>query len=500
MTPTLRPYQSAAVAEVLAAWAAGTLRVVLVLPTGGGKTLTASALVQQELADPAGRVVWLAHRRELLTQAAAALRSLGCDVGIVSPVHAPDPWARVQVASLDTLLSRGQRPAASLVVADECHHMAADTYRTLLDAYPDARMLGLTATPQRGDGRPLGDLFEKLIVGATYPQLIALHQDCTDQGLVPCRVFRPKEYLGSDLAREPLDAWRDLQRMGLDGPCFAFARSIPEARAQREAFDGAGIASGIVTGMCGNSERADTLAAFRDGRIRVLWNVFVLTEGVDVPSASVCLLARGCGNAGTYLQMVGRVLRPIPGKAHAVLVDLPGVSHVHGLPTADRAYALDGRPISVVGESLKNCPQCGACVPSAENPCEMCGYLWPAVVRKRPRVWNLELAEAIEAAGGDAAAVGEEWRVREWDRLRALASGKEWSLYWAIKQFRELFGVAPDAALMARCSEAERFAEYQRLCGVQRAKGLARGFPFAVYLKTFGQRPPRAWTQIAGVG
>jgi len=487
----LRPYQTAAAASVQAAWSESR-RVLLVLPTGGGKTRTACAIARAELVN-GGRVLWLAHRRELLAQAASALRQAGLtDLAIVSPQHAPDPWARVQVASIETLLSRGQRPAASLIVYDEAHHAVAYTYRTLLADYPDARVLGLTATPQRGDGRPLGDLFERLVVGARYPELVEAGH------LVPCRVFRPPEYLGSDLARAPLDAWRQLEEAGLAGPCFAFARSVEEARAQAKAFSAAGIPSRAVTGECGNVRREDAIAAFRDGNVRVLWNVFVLTEGVDVPAASTILLARGCSAAGTYLQIVGRALRPAPGKSSAVLVDLPGVSWIHGLPTADREYALDGRPIRVVGESLKNCPQCGACVPRAENPCEACGYVWPAPERHRPRIWDLELAEAIDAAGGDPAAVSGEWRAHEWDRLRGVCAERGFALWFAIKEYRALFGVAPGLELMARCSEQERLAELRRLVGVQQARGLKPGFVGVRYKGMFGGWPPRAWLRKAG--
>ena len=397
----------------------------------------------------------------------------------------------MQVASIDTLLARDRRPPATLIVYDECHHAAADTYRTVLDAYPDVRMLGLTATPQRGDGRALGDLFQALVVGARYPELIAAGH------LVPCRVFRPPEYLGSDLAREPLSAWQHLQRAGLDGQAFAFARDVKQAREQTAAFNAAGIPSAVVTGLCGSRSRAEALARFRSGAVRVLWNVFVLTEGVDVPDAAVCLLARGCGNAGTYLQMVGRVLRPAGSgdgrKTHAVLVDLPGVSHVHGLPTADREYALDGRPIRVVGESLRNCPQCGHCQVSALPACESCGYEWPRVVRARPKVWDMELAEAIEAAGGDAAAVGEEWRVREWDRLRAVCRGKGFALWFAVKEFRALFGVEPDAALMARCDEAERIGELKRLMRLQAERGFKKGFAAVRYKALFSAWPRKEW-------
>src|SRR5207247_6813970 len=120
-----------------------------------------------------GRALWLVHRHELIRQAAEQLRAAGYDVGCISPLHEPDQWAPVQVASVDTLLARNIRPEAALVVWDECHHSPAETYRKVLEPYDSALHVGLTATPQRRDGKPLGDLYDALVVGAQYSALIA---------------------------------------------------------------------------------------------------------------------------------------------------------------------------------------------------------------------------------------------------------------------------------------------------------------------------------------
>lgn len=473
----LRDYQHRAIAQVRDAWAAGKRRVVCVVPTGGGKTT-----IGAELARGHGRAVWLAHRIELVDQAAARLRAQGHDVGVVSPRHSPDPWAKTQVASLDTLVARDEYPAADIVVHDECHHAPAATYAAVLAEYPEALHLGLTATPQRADGRALGEHYDSLVVGAQYSELL------TAGHLVPCRVRRPGSPLGSDLARDPVDEWRE---NGEGRQTFAFARSVELAHEYAERMRGAGIASGTVHGKMAARDRIDALERFRAGEITVLWNVHVLTEGVDVPSASCCLLARGTTHASTYLQMVGRVLRPAPGKTHAILLDMPGVSHeeAHGLPMADREYSLSGKAIKCVGEPLRNCPMCGACFPSSAE-CPQCGYIFPIGARPKPKVWDMELSWAIDEAGGDPSAVTEDWKRREWDRLMLQVQTRErWSVSFARKEYERLFAQAPPAEWLGEVPGEIARRELERLRAVAQERGYKRGWIAHRYKATFGKLP-----------
>jgi superfamily II DNA or RNA helicase len=457
-----------------------------VLPTGGGKTRCGVELahrVPPELhPGRAARVLWLAHRAELLEQAAGKLREAGADVAIVSPRHPPDPWAAFQVASLDTLVARGLRPPADLVVLDECHHAGADTYSEVLRSYADTLHLGLTATPQRRDGKPLGDHYDALVVGAQYSELLA------SGDIVPCRVRRAPEYLGSDLARSPLAEWRDVAGGRLT---FAFAPTVERAHEWAADFARAGIPSAALDGDTPDDRRAELLELFRSGSLRVLWNVYVLTEGVDVPAAECCLLARGSGHAGTYLQMVGRVLRPALGKVDSLLLDMSGASWLHGLPTADRQYALTGRSIAVTGEALKNCPQCGSCIPAAQPECPDCGYVWQRQERRKPKIWDMALQWAADEAGG-IEHVGVQHKRREWDRLMALVETREnFSLGFARKEFEKLFGEAPRAEWLAEVQEGVQARELARLRAVAESKGYKPGWVAYRFKALFGRWPRR---------
>jgi len=174
----LRDYQQRAVQNVIAALAR---RPILVAPTGSGKTVMATSLVEQL----GVQTLWLAHRQELIDQAAKHLEAHGLVCGIIMAGCAPMPLTQVQVASVQTLIRR-DKPRADLIVIDECHHATANSYQSILDAYPQAPIVGLTATPFRLDGHGLGDLFGELIVAA-YP-----HELCDDGVLHRPKVWASK--------------------------------------------------------------------------------------------------------------------------------------------------------------------------------------------------------------------------------------------------------------------------------------------------------------------
>lgn len=481
---SLRDYQARALDELASA---SERACCIVAPTGAGKSVILREICRRAVA-LGQRVVWLAHRVELLTQAVGHLQTVGVYAGIVSAGYDREPFAPVQCASVDTLLAReGERPPADLIVWDEAHHSVAETYRTLLDSYPDARLVGVTATPQRQDGKPLGDIFQRLIIAAQYSELL------TAGHIAPCRVFRPEEYLKGDLACSPLEAYR---KWGNNERGFGFASSVENAHKLAREFSDAGYPSLAIDGKTKDAERASILEAFRNGELTILWNMFVLTEGVDVPDASVCILARGVGHAGPYLQMVGRVLRTHPSKQTARLLDLSGASHVHGLPTSDREYALNGRAIKCADEPVRNCLECGCTYPCAEDACPECGAEPPAPPpRKLPRIWNLELREAIEAAGGDPSAVGAEKKTAEWSRLVMLCRARGWSISWAVKKFAELF---EEDAPIHLVTEAQKLEELAVLIRAARERGHKPGAAAHRFKATFGRFPTPQMKAIAG--
>ena len=364
----LRPYQARAVEEAREAYRQGKRSILLVAPTGAGKTRIGVEFVTAALAK-GGKVLWLAHREELLEQARERLLEEGLPhVGIIN-ANSGASMAPVHVASIQTIVARSSRgvPPASVVVFDEAHHYAASTYRVIAGRYASAAKLGLTATPERGDGAALGDLFDHMILVSSVAELQELGV------LVPCKIVAasgPTQDLSSDpvasyLAHTPGER------------TFVFCTTVAHAERVALNFAAKGIPAAPIQAKTPWLLRKARIEAFRtqdagpllkagtcEAPSLVLTNVYALTEGVDVPAASHCIVARGCGHVGMWLQMIGRVLRASPGKERAVVSDLRGSVHRLKLPEFAHKWSLTGKAIDEEQERakypdrLKTCPAC----------------------------------------------------------------------------------------------------------------------------------------------
>ena len=363
----LRPYQLRALDEGRQHFRSGVHAVLFVAPTGAGKTCLFCEMVKNHVAK-GGRVLIVVHRRELLFQAKARLEREGVtDVGLILSGADRNPEARVQIASIQTLLALDTLPEATLVVFDEAHHFVAEQWGRIGKHYAHARIVGVTATPERADGSALGDLFDKMVLVDSVAGL-------TEKSfLVPCDVVAPAKSRKSK-ALEPIEAWKEHAE---GRKTVVFAESVAEARKLAAEFNAAGVAAAHVDGTTHLEDREARIEAFGRGDLTVLTNCYVLTEGFDCPSVEVVMLARGCSSVGAYLQMVGRALRPSPetGKTSALLIDLRGVVHKHGLPDEDRTFSLEGRPIG--RGPTKECCECETDIPLAAQVCAFCGAEQP---------------------------------------------------------------------------------------------------------------------------
>lgn len=358
----LRPLQVQAIAALRAHVAAGKRRVLLCAPTGFGKTIVIVAITRGHLdIAPLHRVLVVVHRRELVRQTVDRLKASGLTDVDVNETST----ARVVVASLQTLIARGTRPAASLVIWDEAHHCPAVSFRTIHGHYAEAIHIGATATPARADGKPIGDMFEAMVEGATVRQL-------TDAGLlVPSEVLVYTNEPTAKLAMHPVAAY---QQHTPGRAAVLFCASVAHARQLAEEFNAEGIRAACVDGKTSAKTRDAALVAFDRGALDVITNCFVLTEGWSCDRADVCILARAPEHVGTYLQMVGRVLRTQDGKRIATVLDLRGSTLVLGLPDESRAWALEGPACTRVEAltALRRCRECLA-VFRMRARCPRCG-------------------------------------------------------------------------------------------------------------------------------
>lgn len=382
----LRPYQADLIARARAEFRAGKRRVLCVSPTGSGKTLTSACMITGAVAN-GHRVLFAAGRIELVDQTLKALADV--EIGSVRVIQADRDEgprdASVIVGSIDTLIAR-EIPQVQFGVLDEAHHGAAATWSTLVKSQPEARWVGLTATPCRADGKPLGDVFDSLVLGPSVREL-------TDLGhLVPCTVLHgPPTLKANELARTPLERYLEFAR---GERAAVYCRDVKHAKAELEAFRAAGIPSEIITGTMAAGRRRSVLDAWRSGEILVVTSIGCLTEGFDLPALGVAILARRFNHIGQYLQVVGRVLRPAPGKTRALVVDLTHAAAEHGPPTVEHEYSLDGTAISKPArDSFGSCKECGAMFLYGPSQCPHCGAEIPTRPLPPPRAVNAELQE-----------------------------------------------------------------------------------------------------------
>lgn len=351
----LRPYQTAAIDVCRERVRAGKRRVLLVSPTGTGKSAMLGAIANGCI-DRGGTVDWYAPRVELVDQARQ---------------YAP----RANITTIQSALKR-RGPPPTMRIVDEAHHQVGPEWRTIDDGR--SLVIGATATPVEG----LGDAFDAIVPAISI-------REATEQGyLVPCEVIGPDEPLRpGQLAQHPWAAYRAF----CDGAqAIVFSSGVEVAEKHAEEFRHAGIPAACI--HADSEGRSDIIDRFRSGALRVLTSVAVLTEGFDHPPTSACILARGCGTVSTYLQMVGRVLRPALGKRSALVIDLRGSTLAHGHPSTERTYHLDGVAIrqAAYADGVIFCRICGAII-TTPGECGECGAVkeknFPVIVDKPLRVY-----------------------------------------------------------------------------------------------------------------
>lgn len=395
----LRPRQKAFVERSVSALNArrNTLGVA---PTGAGKTIMLSAVTGESIKDSDAKVCILAHRDELTAQNRAKFERVVPNVG-TSVVDAYEKsWGGQVTFAMVPTLARSSNldgmPRLDLLVIDEAHHAVAASYRRIIDrvrdANPEARVFGVTATPNRGDRKGLREVFDNVADQISLGELIASGH------LVPPRTFvidvgvqdelksvrkTSSDFDMSEVAnimdRAPVteEVIRHWKEKAGDRQTVIFCSTVEHAAHVRDAFQAAGISAALIHGEMPSETRKSVLADYAGGKIRVIVNVAVLTEGWDHPPTSCVVLLRPSSYKSTMIQMVGRGLRTVdpeefPGvvKTDCIVLDFGTSSLIHG--TLEQDVDLDGKTSS--GEAPTNaCPSCGADIPLASSECPICG-------------------------------------------------------------------------------------------------------------------------------
>ncbi len=457
---TPRPYQNLAIARLREEMAAGNRRVLLQLPTGAGKTFVAATVARGAQAK-GKRVVFLVHRVELVDQTSRTFAEEGIPHGLITAGQPMDDEF-VQVASVQTLARRLDRvDAPDLIFADEAHHAVAGTWAKIMQAWPEAFVIGLTATPERLDGRGLGDVFQSMITGPQTVDLIAGGFLSAYRAFAPSTVdLSGVRTAMGDFDHATLAAACDkpsitgdivghYQRLAPGRQAIAFATSVEHSRHLAEAFNEAGIPAAHVDGTTPTDQRKALIAAFTAGDIRVLTNVELFGEGFDVPLVGAVILARPTQSLGLHLQQVGRALRTAPGKDHAIILDHAGNLARHGLPDDPRKWSLNAvkraRKATDTGPAIRQCPACYA-VHRPAAACPECDWQYTSA---RPEIEHrdgelMEIARKDWTGGIDIIkARGSEFRAllaaagNDLGRLRQISRARGYKRGWATHRARE---------------------------------------------------------------
>lgn len=536
----LRPYQLEAVDRVRRFLRAGVKRVLLVAPTGAGKTVIASHITTCST-DLGNRVLFLAHRRELISQAFRKMIGCTCRAGYEHDSLLPDPECRgdglsrkmvgvvmandprrnpaavVQVASVDTIRNRA-KPHADLGIIDEAHRSLARSYGMLFAAYPDAAWIGLTATPYRADNRSLGEEYDEVVVVATPRQLIddgflveplaftVPAKDLPDLSRVRIKGGEYDiEELGvamddKKLVGDIVDHWR---RRAENRQTVVFATNVDHSRHIAARFVAAGIPAEHLDANTPTPDRDAILARLERGETRVVTNCDVLSEGWDQPIVKCCILAAPTKSKGKYLQRAGRILRPCRGIT-ALILDHAGCVLEHGLPqeTQDFSDILNPKPKKkVVKSTTKTCPACFALLPISTRICgapktdgTLCDYEFLIAIPDEDADLEEKDGELVEVRP----ATMEEKRA-DWDALCQQAIAKGYKPGWAKHQFKNKYGTWPPNSFpfperpRPPATDDEKRAKLEQLRETSAAKGYKPGWIKIRYRAEFGEDPPAEW-------
>lgn len=394
----LRDYQKTGVMAVRQAIIDGNTRPLIVLPTGGGKSVILGDIIRRAV-DKGHTVLWMVHRRNLVFQMKETLEKFGVKTGVIMSGHKPDDAAPAQVGTIQTYSKRISKKkdfnphffSADILMIDEAHRSVSPTYQAVIKQYPNAVLIGCTATPLRGDGRGLGAVYNDLIEISDVREL-------TNQGyLAPARYFAPTTIdtrgirsSGGDFILRELgdrvnntsitgDVVTNWLKIAENRKTLVFAVDVKHSIAIRDEFRRKSVACEHLDAHSSDDTRDGVFRAMERDEIRVVTNVAVYQEGLDVPDISCIVMARPTKSLGLWKQCPGRGLRPADGKADCLILDHGGNIDRLGFLDETVFWSLDEAESGWVKPKPKEkdpkkmtCKECGE-IFSGGSSCPTCG-------------------------------------------------------------------------------------------------------------------------------
>jgi DNA repair protein RadD len=384
-------------------------RIIIHSGTGTGKTVIGSEITKSAVARGTG-VLWLAHRKELINQGYNKLLENGIESNVIMASDPRrKPWLTVSIASVPTLVKRKIKPRADLIIVDECHRAPADSYQKILECYPDAVVLGLTATPCRANNsKGLGDMFEDMVSCPSVGDMMRrINPETGTPYLVPVTVYEPyipktkkikvgasgdyettalsQIYSNPTIVGSIVDNWL---KYGAGRRTILFAAGIEDSKGFVGKFKEKGVRAEHLDGTTDPELRDAILRRLETHETEIVSNVGVLTEGFDSPPTSCIILARPTKSVGLFLQMCGRALRPYKGKSDCLILDHAGCHFEHGDVDEDREWDLNaGVKRKVIADDadtspgIVTCRRCARRFRYGPKKCPSCGHENPVKSR-----------------------------------------------------------------------------------------------------------------------
>ena len=440
----LRPYQDRLANDIRCAFVSGAKRPLVVSPTGSGKTVLFSYITSRVL-ERGSRVVIVAHRREILDQISGTLSKVSVPHGFIQ-TGKPMSKQPAMVASIQTLRRRlDQVTTPDLVIIDEAHHSVSKSYVNMFAAWPEALFIGVTATPERLDGKGLGVMFDRMIIGPSVQWLI-------DNGFLAKPVYYAPKHtpdlsrvskVAGDFDRAEAEEIIDTPRITGDAVthyrkfcsnqrAVAFCISVAHAQHVADQFCAAGVPAASIDGTLEPEVRSKRVEDLTAGNILVLTSCELISEGFDLPAVNAAILLRPTHSLSMHLQQLGRALRPYPGKTNATILDHVGNCLRHGLAEQERDWDLSGREKRLKKSSLVETKQCSKCFAIfAGTVCPQCGSQREIAVREIEEVDGELQRLSIEDISKKREERREEGKCKTLDDFRALAKLRGYKLGWA---------------------------------------------------------------------
>lgn len=398
----------------------------------------------------------LVHRKGLMNQSAKRFREYGLNCGVIHNSEPFNPALNIQVSTVQTFIKRMHTFTPDVILVDECHHAVSPTYSAICDNFLDASIIGVTATPWRANGKGLADAFDTMILGPSMeflfeegalvkPKYVGSERKINLEGVA----IRGGDYEAAGLStamNKPQitgDAVKVYLSQGVGKPCIVFCTSIKHSKDVADMFKASGVRAAAVSGEDDEYYINACLTGLESGAINVVTTCDLISEGTDLPAVSIGISLRPTMSLVTFMQQVGRIMRPAEGK-QAIWFDLVDNWRVHGLPWWDMGWTLEGdnrpsRKPEIADIKIRQCPKCYT-VHEPSPKCANCGHVYAAETRKSQTIKQkegelMEITEDMDLALRKHRAK-EVARARTLEDLRKIEKQRGYAKGWAERIFK----------------------------------------------------------------